>query len=428
MLSDVIQLRIQESRQRRAARPQPLKCPSCGSGVGTPPAMLKHLQSCCPDLLSSVPDTMVLSIKGGDRCAAEQLLSAAVVTEQAAREEILRLKFRSGSGSLQQSEEENGQQALALDQVPIQLIADVMGLPLKRATELLHRAMREYPMPADPEPVEVLYEDDHLLAVNKPTRLNSAPAHRYKGGSMVNRVIGHLGHPPYTIHRLDMDTSGIMLFAKSREAVEPVAVQFRKRTVKKYYLALCIGVPEQRCFEVKTPIGLHPQDPIARACYPDETAGSLDSSENHWEEGGEIVSTRLSSDDLDIKHAWTSFQVIDSNPDIDLSTATPGSLFEASHKTNLRGVSLVACMLHTGRTHQIRVHCQHVGHPLIGDELYGVLGPWISRQALHASLMLLQHPTNNNILTLRAPLPLDMRNALHGFGIQAMEFNIQDFE
>jgi len=116
--------------------------------------------------------------------------------------------------------------------------------------------MRAVPLAADQDPIDVLYEDDDLLAVNKPPGVISAPKHRYTGGSMVNRVIGARGVEPHVIHRLDMNTSGVLLFAKSKEAVRVLHAQFRARKVKKRYLALVAGVPGWTTREVDGAIGL----------------------------------------------------------------------------------------------------------------------------------------------------------------------------
>lgn len=135
-------------------------------------------------------------------------------------------------------------------------IATILGVDLPRADRLLRSAMRAVPLAADQDPIDVLYEDDDLLAVNKPPGVISAPKHRYTGGSMVNRVIGARGVEPHVIHRLDMNTSGVLLFAKSKEVVRVLHAQFRARKVKKRYLALVAGVPGWTTREVDGAIGL----------------------------------------------------------------------------------------------------------------------------------------------------------------------------
>jgi 23S rRNA pseudouridine1911/1915/1917 synthase len=112
-------------------------------------------------------------------------------------------------------------------------------------------------MPADPDPVDVVFEDDDVIAVNKPAGVITAPKHRYIGGSMFNRVIHVLGVEPAVVHRLDMNTTGVLLFAKSRDVVSELHRQFREKSVRKEYLAVVHGVPLWTETEVDAPIGRH---------------------------------------------------------------------------------------------------------------------------------------------------------------------------
>lgn len=115
--------------------------------------------------------------------------------------------------------------------------------------------MRAVPLAADNEPVEVVYEDDDVIALNKPYGVITAPKHRYTGGSLVNRLIGTRGLEPLVIHRLDMNTTGVVLFAKRREVVPALHAQFREKAVRKRYIALVAGVPGWKEREVDAPIG-----------------------------------------------------------------------------------------------------------------------------------------------------------------------------
>jgi 23S rRNA-/tRNA-specific pseudouridylate synthase len=348
-------------------------------------------------------------------------MAAASKHESTLRDDVLRLTFRSLPGGARS---------------PVGSVARQMGLPASRVEGLLMRAMRAYPMPGDPEGLEVLLEDDDILAVSKPPGLNTAPVHRFRGGSMVNRCITHLGRPPFVVHRLDMDTSGVLLFAKTRHAATAVARQFRARSVAKWYLALCIGVPSEGTFEVDAPIGRHPTVQVARVvgdrgaggargagasagagagADADEFGGGVSRGGEGSDSGGDgSEGGSASGCDDALKPARTSFVVLATNLDADLaSVATPGELFDPRHAANLRGACLLACRPHTGRTHQIRVHAQAAGHPLLGDELYGVVGPWLPRHGLHATALLLDHPSSRaRCLTLVAPLPDDMAAAL----------------
>ena len=114
--------------------------------------------------------------------------------------------------------------------------------------------MRAVPLPADHDPIDVIYEDDDLIGLNKQYGVITAPKHRYVGGSLVNRIIGARGLEPGVLHRLDMNTTGVVLFAKKRDVVPAVHAQFREKTAKKEYLAVVVGVPTWEQLEVDGPI------------------------------------------------------------------------------------------------------------------------------------------------------------------------------
>lgn len=191
----------------------------------------------------------------------------------------------------------------------------------------------------------------------------------------------------------------------------------RARTVSKYYLALAVGRPQQprprnavaapasgADFRIDAPIGQHPGVKAARAVVPERGARS---------DGG--------------KPAVTDVSVLSANPAANLLAAAgsrPALLLHEQplpQEGGLTGAFLVRCAPRTGRTHQIRVHMAHVGHPLVGDELYGVQGPWIDRQALHAHSLTLQHPVNGRQLTFTAPPPDDFVRAAEALGLPPLD-------
>ncbi len=245
---------------------------------------------------------------------------------------------------------------------------------------------------ADPLPqdiaLSILFEDDQLLVINKPADFVVHPAPGHSNGTLVNALLYHCGESlsgiggvkrPGIIHRLDKDTTGIMVIAKTDIAHHSLSQQFHDRDIhlKKIYLALVWGRPYPTSGIIDVPLGRHPKDRQKMAIH---------------KQG---------------KSAQTSYKVIKSfNSKIDIQSQ----------------ISLIECELHTGRTHQIRVHLQHLGTPIIGDPLYGKnrtkkdLWPSIiydfPRQALHAHKLDFLHPTTNEQISLSAPFADDMEDLI----------------
>lgn len=359
---------------------QPWLCPGCQQRIFKIPVLSRHLQRCCPDLF---PDQAVLSVSSLTELDAlegsgslSHLLDTAASGNTVLSERALELSFRQ----------------LDADGQPIKRscaeVAVAMQLPDCRMREILRLAMKKIPLKHDDVELEVLYEDEHLLAVNKVAGVLTAPKHRFEGGSMVNQVLSYLGRTPNVLHRLDMYTSGVLLFGKTLLATRDIHRQFRQRSVAKSYLAISAGVPLETSFEVDAPIGRHDIDKMARV-----TKGASDSQEAH-----------------------TAFRVLSANADVDLSEGTSGD-FRGHVASADRGASLLRCFPLTGRTHQIRVHLGHVGHAIIGDDFYGTMGPWIPRQALHAETLTVDHPATGKRLQFRAPLPVDFAAAVSALGL-----------
>ncbi len=258
------------------------------------------------------------------------------------------------------------------------------------------------PEPAAPVPeamaLDIAYEDAHLIVVDKPAGLVVHPAPGNWSGTLVNGLLAHCGDTlsgiggvkrPGIVHRLDKDTSGLLVVAKTDAAHAGLAAQFadhgRTGPLDRAYLAFVWGIPDQRG-TVDAPIDRHPAH---RQKMTVRQSGR--EAITHWE--------RLET-----------FMGADGQP----------------------LASLVECQLETGRTHQIRVHLAHVGHPLLGDEAYGqgfrtkasrlpeaaraVLGE-LGRQALHAARLGFAHPVTGETLTFESPLPVELeklRRALAG--------------
>ncbi len=227
-------------------------------------------------------------------------------------------------------------------------------------------------------PIPVLYEDEDLLVLNKPPGLLTHPAPGVYTGTVVNALLaryfpgegaeGLLAERPEEVrpgivHRLDKDTTGVLVVAKHGGALEALARAFRDRLVMKRYLALTEGVPREGT--LIAPIGRHPV-------------------ERHKMHVGGVAP----------RYAETAFRV--------LATAGPHALVEARP--------------HTGRTHQIRVHLKHLKAPILGDEVYGRKSPHIGRQALHAYELRIPHPRTGRILEFLAPVPQDMVRAWEALG------------
>jgi 23S rRNA pseudouridine1911/1915/1917 synthase len=253
-------------------------------------------------------------------------------------------------------------------------------------------------------PLEVVYEDDHLMAINKQTNLMVHPARGKWTGTLVNGLVFY-GKKwsqingdwrPGILHRLDRNTTGIMLVAKSDEAHWRVARQFENRTIQKTYMAVCHGVPPLLSDVIDMPIGRDKYVREKQAIRKEENGG---------------------------KSAVTIYQVQEQ------FTAPQGLMFEhgehaADRRHPMPGAkfSLIKLTPKTGRTHQLRVHMSAKGYPMVGDTMYGgkaVVLPreglddfTFTRQALHAFEITFVHPITLSTMTLQAPLPKDIQDLL----------------
>lgn len=226
------------------------------------------------------------------------------------------------------------------------------------------------PAAALPEAIalDVLYEDADLLAVNKPPRMTVHPGAGHASSTLVNAILAHCDDlsgiggvlRPGIVHRLDRDTSGVILVAKNDTAHQSLARQLKERTVEKTYVALVEGTPKPAEGIIDAPIARDPRRRERMAVI----------------EGGRGSVTRY--------HVMERFD----------------------------GVSLVEAQPKTGRTHQIRVHLAAIGHPIVGDRVYGKASPLVGRQFLHARRIAFDHPATGERITLEAPLPADLEAAL----------------
>jgi len=254
------------------------------------------------------------------------------------------------------------------------------GFALGGGEALEVRPPAEAPARAEPEdlPLEILYEDDDVLAVDKAAGMVVHPAPGAWRGTVVNALLHRQlvsralsEERPGIVHRLDKETSGILLVARTRHAQEALARAFHDRRVQKLYLAIALGVPRAPAGSLEWAIGRHPHE-----------------------------RKRMSIRSRSPRAARTRYTVLESFGTLSLLRLEP----------------------ETGRTHQIRVHLAAMGHPVLADALYGARkgralpasGPGRSfqRQALHAAEICFPHPVTSTLVRLQAPLPHDMRSLL----------------
>src|SRR5690348_14583834 len=242
--------------------------------------------------------------------------------------------------------------------------------------------LRARPLPED-TPLDVLYEDDVLLVVNKPAGMVVHPSYKQTGGTLLNAVIGRLrdraGSQPGILTRLDKDTSGLVVIALSASVHAVLQRDAAAGRIRKEYLAFVRGTPRPSRGRITTPIARDPNDRRRMMASPNGMR-----SETFYE-----VTSRLPA------------------PNIERGEPAPGN-----RELGLDGCSIVRCELITGRTHQIRVHLASQGWPIVGDAVYGEPSAAIGRQALHAWRIALPHPMSRNPLAIEAPLPADTQALL----------------
>jgi 23S rRNA pseudouridine1911/1915/1917 synthase len=231
-------------------------------------------------------------------------------------------------------------------------------------------------------PLDVIFEDGDLLVLNKTPDIVVHPSAGHEDGTLVNALLHHcegelsgIGgvQRPGIVHRLDLDTSGCLVIAKNDHAHRELQDQFALRRVEKIYQCLACGFPNPAEGEIRTSIARHASHRKKMAVVEDNRQGA--------------------------RPAWTSYRILE----------------------RLTGTSFVECKLHTGRTHQIRVHLQHLGNPVLGDDVYGArpslrvkeeTGYAAPRQLLHARRLAFRHPRTGQWREFDAPLPEDFKEAI----------------
>ena len=262
--------------------------------------------------------------------------------------------------------------------------------PLDQIRVLFEHPPHENLLVPEDIPIDVVYEDDDLLVVNKAPGMVVHPGHGNYSGTLINALLFHFDNLPNNssnrpglVHRIDKDTSGLLVVAKTEKAMAHLSAQFKAKTSEREYVALVWGNVELEEGTIEGNIGRHPKNRLQNTVYFGDEA----------DKG---------------KPAITHYKVLQ----------------------RLGYVTLLACRLETGRTHQIRVHMKHIGHTLFNDERYGgeriLKGTTftkykqfvdncfktLSRQALHAKTLGFVHPTTGKTMSFTTEIPQDMQNCI----------------
>jgi 23S rRNA pseudouridine1911/1915/1917 synthase len=251
------------------------------------------------------------------------------------------------------------------------VLVDGLPRPKRHAVSAGERVqvaeLPDAPVPDVPDaPFAVAWEDEHLLVVDKPAGAVVHPGAGHRAGTLVQALAGRVAggedpERPGVVHRLDRDTSGLLLLARSETVHAALQTALRAREIEREYLALVEGRPTARRGTIDAPLGRDRR-----------------------------VRTRMSTETDDPRDAVTHFEV----------------------ERNLPGATLLRVRLETGRTHQIRAHLKAIGHPVLGDPEYGVPGLGLRRQFLHAAALSFAHPVTGEWVAVESPLPQELAAAL----------------
>lgn len=231
------------------------------------------------------------------------------------------------------------------------------------------------PVPMD---LNIIFEDESIIVLNKPTGLVVHPAAGHRDNTLVNGLIHHSnelsnvneGFRPGIVHRLDKDTSGLMVVAKTNPVHLKLQEAIKNRTMKRSYIALCEGIIEEDTGRIKAPIGRD--------------------KKNRLKQGIDATG----------KHAITNFEVVG----------------------RLRSHTILKCFLETGRTHQIRVHLEYIGHPIVNDPLYNTKPNDHYGQYLHAYKLEFSHPITDELMSFISEVPEEFLNKVKELGGEQIEY------
>ena len=256
------------------------------------------------------------------------------------------------------------------------LVCSSKKIKLKQGDRLWVTIPTPQPLDLQPEaiPLDILYEDEQLIIINKAANLVVHPAPGHETGTLVHALLYHCQNlagiggvrRPGIVHRLDKDTTGAIVVAKTDFAHQHLQAQIKAKTARREYWGIVYGSPTKTEATINLPVGRHPVERKKMAVVPVEKGG---------------------------REAVTHWQVLE----------------------RLGNYSLMEFILSTGRTHQIRVHCSYSGHPIVGDPLYSSgrsVGVNLSGQALHARKLISQHPVSGQLIEATAPLPAEFTKLL----------------
>ncbi|MDV6168732.1 RluA family pseudouridine synthase [Flavobacterium sp. DG1-102-2] len=295
---------------------------------------------------------------------------------------------------------ENGN--IYINDVPVKSNQKVKSNDVVRM--LLEHPPYEYLLTPENIPLEIVYEDDQLLVINKEPGMVVHPGHGNYSGTLVNALAYHFENLPMNsserpglVHRIDKDTSGLLVIAKTEQAMTHLTKQFADKTSEREYVAIVWGNVEDDKGTIEGNIDRHPKDRMQMSVYPDGEQG---------------------------RHAVTHYEVLE----------------------RLGYVTVVTCKLETGRTHQIRVHMKHIGHTLFNDARYGgdiiLKGTTFTkykqfidncfkilpRQALHAKTLGFEHPTTKEFMRFDSEIPKDMQECIEKWRTYSKSHTVEEEE
>lgn len=260
-----------------------------------------------------------------------------------------------------------------------QLLTRNKGIYLNRKTTFMKRQLKEsdilrvmdfpdisYGVTPQNQKIDILYEDEHVIVLNKPPKLLTHPTGQTTNNTLANYLAYYFQSKQILstirpMHRLDRDTSGCIVFAKSAHSQTLLTKQLEHQILKRFYLAITEGCPQEKKATINRPIAIHPSFPNQRI-----TSSTGETAITHYEVIENLAETH----------------------------------------------SLLSLSLETGRTHQIRVHLASVGLPILGDSMYGKKSNLISHQSLHAAKVQFNHIESNRKILVQAPMPKDMNELL----------------